>query len=431
MQTPIAKIITPLATTITVKSLLQNIQPGQILQGTALSENINGSMRLQIGLTRLTAQTSLSVSPGQRLTLQVEKAGDLPELRVLTLPSRKELMALALKSNLPRQQPLPELFKALTQSISNSAAQPLPPPVKQAVQQLLARIVSVNDPNFKSVLSNALQLSGTQAESQLIRQAVVNNDLKLNLLRLIGLVKPYINQQGAGTSTLGQSPAPGQLTAPGQSPAPGQPATPGRPAAPGQLTATGQPASKLPDAPPQLPIQPQLPITPHTPAPTQSPEANPTVKLLLNLFKHLDGAIARIQTNQLSSLPAEDPARQVWQFELPIRQENGFDLFHIRIAPENGSGDGDAEAGWQLTLHMNMQPLGPMKVRLHLLGETLSTVIWSEKPETLRLVKQHIDRLRSGFESAGLEVKKLEAFQGSAKNEQELPNDHSLLNEQA
>ncbi|MCG7949539.1 MAG: hypothetical protein N0C84_24670 [Candidatus Thiodiazotropha taylori] len=86
MPFSIAKILPPLPTATSAKSLLEAIQPGQLLKGTALSENLNGAMRLQIGVTQLTAQTTLSVTPGQSLLLQVEKAGKLPELRDSTHP---------------------------------------------------------------------------------------------------------------------------------------------------------------------------------------------------------------------------------------------------------------------------------------------------------------------------------------------------------
>lgn len=384
MQIPGTKIVLPLPIQTSGKSLLQNLQPGQILQGTALSDNINNSIRLQIGVTRLIAQTTMKISTGQPLTLQVEKVGNLPELRVLTLPSQTELKAAALKNVLPRQQPLPQLLKAMTQIlVGSNSTSPLPPPVKQAVNSLLMRIVSIDDPAFKAQISNALQLSGTQSEARLLNQNIGTTDFKLNLLRLIGLIKPLISQ--------------------------------GKPL---EQTILVQPPQVNPSPIP-------------TPTATASQETSSTTKLLFDLFKHLDGAVARIQTNQLSSLPTEDPARQVWQFELPIRQGNSFDLFHFRIGRDGSkSGEGD-ETAWSLTLHMNLQPLGPIKIRLHLLGEVISTVIWSEMPDTTSLIKRHLGKLRTGLESAGLEVKKLDAFQGSAKIENELPNEHSLLNEKA
>ncbi|MFI0459754.1 MAG: flagellar hook-length control protein FliK, partial [Candidatus Thiodiazotropha endolucinida] len=89
----------------------------------------------------------------------------------------------------------------------------------------------------------------------------------------------------------------------------------------------------------------------------------------------------------------------------------------------------ETEFMWSLTLHMNLPSLGPMRVRLSLFGEKLSTTIWSEKPDTASLVNQHLGRLRASLESTGLEVNKLEAFQGIAEIENELPSEQALLNE--
>ncbi|MEW7972970.1 MAG: flagellar hook-length control protein FliK [Candidatus Thiodiazotropha endolucinida] len=379
-----SKIVLPLPTIESGKSLLEQLQPGQILRGTALSENINGTIRLQIGVTRLIAQTTLRVPTGQALTLQVEKTGNLPELRVLTLPSLEQMKSAALKQVMPRQQPLPQLFKHFTQVTSDpTRANQLPPAVKQAVQSIMARVIPIEDPGFKTQLVQAMQLSGTQTEARLINHQINGKDLKLNLLRLIGLIKPLISNPGSQINQALTFQQP--LLNPAQSP----------------------------------------PVTP----PPAAQETNPTTRLLLDLFKHLDGAIARIQTNQLSSLPTEDTTRQVWQFELPIRQEGGFDLFHFRISRDAVRKGTETEFMWSLTLHMNLPSLGPMRVRLSLFGEKLSTTIWSEKPDTASLVNQHLGRLRASLESTGLEVNKLEAFQGIAEIENELPSEQALLNE--
>jgi hypothetical protein len=70
-----------------------------------------------------------------------------------------------------------------------------------------------------------------------------------------------------------------------------------------------------------------------------------------------------------------------------------------------------------------------MRARLSLMDEKVSTIIWSERADTANLVNQHLDRLRTGLESTGLEVNKLEAFQGNAEIENELPSEQTLLNE--
>jgi flagellar hook-length control protein FliK len=167
------------------------------------------------------------------------------------------------------------------------------------------------------------------------------------------------------------------------------------------------------------------------PAPKETlPDSS--IKLLIGLLKHLDGAVARIQTQQLASLPQEDAARQVWQFELPVRNGEEIDLLHIRIGRDDSANAKENEpAVWTLTLHMDLAKLGPMRIHLRLQGEQLSTLIWSERSETNTLIQSHLQELRSAYEQRGLSVDRLEAHQGRANRRDELPLDGALLHEKA
>lgn len=378
MQIPSTKILLPPSTLALREPLLQNLKPGQILQGTALSETVNGKLSLQIGVTRLIAQTQVSVRPGQALTLQVVKTDNLPELRVLTLPSLTELKAAALKTLLPRQQPLPEVFNALKQIIQAPVKSNIPPTVKAQATSLLSQTPAASDPVFRDSLKSAITNSGLLTESKLLNQVMTEPaDMKLNMVRLFQTIRQLV---------------------------------------PEHLFLAMIPGGKA---------------LPQAERSVASGIADNGVKLLIGLLKNLDGGIARIQTHQLNSLPQEDPIRQVWQFELPIRNEQDVDIFHFRISRENALHDEADEHLWNLTLHMNLSALGPMRVQLRLHGDTISTIIWSENNQTDKLVRNHLDRLRQGYENSGLEVKRLEAFVGVIDNNHEIPTDLSLLHEKA
>ena len=379
MQIPSTNLLLPLSSGASREPLLQHLTPGQILQGTALSENINGRLSLQIGVARLIAQTQLSVRPGQQLTLQVVKTDNLPELRLLTLPSLAELKAAALKSLLPRQQPLPQLLKALTRIVSATTREPLPASVRQQAETTLRQTLSSSDPGFKAQLQKALVNSGLLTEAKLLQGKSNPADFKLNLTRLFRLIHQLVPEQqlpkilGEGKTTTGTAPK-------------------------------NNLANHLSDA---------------------------TLRMLVDYLKQIDGGIARIQTHQLSSLPQEDTTRQMWQFELPIRNGQEMDLFHFRI---NRDGHGQQEQGethWRLTLHINLSGLGPMRIELRLQGEAISTVIWSEKKETNALVCHHLDQLRNGYERSGLDVKKLDAFLGRIEKQDTIPIERPLLHEKA
>jgi hypothetical protein len=378
MQIPITQILLPSSSQISREPLLQNLKPGQILQGTAMSGNIDGRLSLQIGVTRLIAQTQLSVRPGQTLTLQVVKNDILPELRLLMPPTLTSLKALALKSMLPRQQPLPEVFKALTQVIRAPARERIPAEIKQQAVKLMQNLPTTSNPQFKNQLQRALIDSGLLTEPKLLRGLTQSSDMKLQLAQLFKQVAQLL------------------------------------------------PESRLL----QSNIDPRL-LPPPLQATTETSLPDSGVKLLLGLLKHLDGAIARVQTHQLASLPQEDPTRQVWQFELPIRHGEEVDLFHIRIGRDEKGSEAEAETAWSLTLHMNLADLGPMRVQLRLQGEQLTTLIWSQRSDTHNLIAGRLSELRQAYEQRGLTVKRLEAHVGMVENRDQIPLDGSLLNEKA
>ena len=167
MRIPSARLIPPLPATAPRQLLLQNLQPGQILQAMALSENRNGSVELQIGLTKLIAQTQLSFRPGQTLTLQVDKPGPMPEMNLLARPGLAQLQANALKQVLPRQQPLQPIFDKLLSIASGTGNGPMPSSVQQSIESLIGRLPAADNPQFRQKLREALVNSGTVSYTHL------------------------------------------------------------------------------------------------------------------------------------------------------------------------------------------------------------------------------------------------------------------------
>jgi len=353
--------------------LLDNLKPGQVLQATALSENLGGKIRLQIGSTELTASTHLSARPGQSLLLEVAKTEPLPELKLLTPPGPEQVRTSAFKQLLPRQQPLSRLFDKLVDSNAPSVKQSIPAIIRQEIQALLNRLPSVEHPRFVLQFGEALLQSGILSEAHLIQGRLGNSDIKLELLKLLALVEPLIPRQ--------QLPR-GQTS--------------------GQMEASNVPGA-----------------------------ATPGVDFLIALHKQLDAALARIQLNQLSSLPREDPIRQTWQFELPIRQGDQIDLFRITVKREQASSGAEEAVSWSLVLRMSFMRLGPMRIQLKLRGNAVSTLVWSENATTTELVMANRTTLQGALERVGLEVEKIAACTAKLEEESWIPGDTPLVSEKA
>ncbi len=148
MRIPDTKLFMSQLSPIAREQLLPELKLGQILQARVLSENLNGNIKLQIGNSKVIAQTQLAATPGQTLTLQVDKTGPLPELKLLALTSMQEIQTQAIKSVLPRQRPLSELFANLLDFNRSPESNAASRETKQAIQSLISRLLSTEHPKF-------------------------------------------------------------------------------------------------------------------------------------------------------------------------------------------------------------------------------------------------------------------------------------------
>ncbi len=202
-------------------------------------------------------------------------------------------------------------------------------------------------------------------------------------------------------ATSGQTPSAGTSSAPGQT---------------GQPPPTAQGPGLASETAPELPLSIRRHAEGESAPRQNSPAPDPASgRLVQELTRQVEGALARIQYNQLQSLPQDDPSRQAWQLDLALRNGESFDGFQLRIeeerSPKQGSGEGST---WTVTLDFELAPLGPVQARVGVQGERVSSTFWAEKPETAALIQRRLDELRQGFQRAGLEVGKLAAHRGRA-----------------
>ena len=128
------------------------------------------------------------------------------------------------------------------------------------------------------------------------------------------------------------------------------------------------------------------------------------------LLGQVEGALARIQVQQLQTAATEQQNRPVWVMELPVRTEHGIDLFDIRIQRDTENhAEGDPNAPWTVSLAFDLEKLGAIRAQVSLYGEDkVSTVFWAEQKETSTYFNQHMDRLESRLKHVGLNVVKLD-----------------------
>jgi hypothetical protein len=425
-----------------VDNLLQNLRTGQILHAKTLSATRNGTLQVQIGQTVLTAQSNISIPTGTKLILSVSQGGELPQLNILPTITPKQLLQQAAINTLPQQQPLQPLLQNLAALLASG--NPLPPPFKALVTNFIKSILTSSDLGTNQNLKEAINRSGPFLEAQLVNGKAPKQDLKATLIKLVQMLKPLLEQSGQMQS--------GKIITPTTTPSQTQPLT--ATAVTTRLTAvvptgvTTGVTTAIPAATSNtvalegqtiLTIKGALPVSgkqPQVAIPTgraEAPSPNPLLQQLVDLFKSLEGAIARVQMHQLTSLQSEEGNKTVWQLELPIRhadQTNTFDI-HIERQKEGSSGN-DASHAWALTVKFDLKPLGPMQANLTLKkSNELSTIFWAKEQQTLSLLNKNLPLLRNNLERAGLNIGRIEAYHGEPPKAAQPTWQSTLLDEKA
>ena len=371
-------------------------QVGQLLQAQVLNGTVNNQVTLRIGQTTIDAQTQTPLAAGQTLTVQVLRLGDQPILKVLPQapPTLNDPLAAALRSALPRQTGLAPLLAnlgLLAQSASaGSTAPPLPATVLQAAAQIYRDLSDSHQAATARGLQQAIRDTGLFLESKLAQLAhggsvELGTDFKAALLRLQTL--------------LNDTPRP--------TPAPAAGATPGQNVATSaREAATAHPAPPLRGLPPQA----QAASAPSLARVSFASAA------LNELQQQTDGSLARLQLNQLASLPDSTEPQPSWLLELPLRHQAQVDLFHLRIGHEASKHADNAVAGrpWVVNLAFDLPGLGPVRARVAILGEQVSTTFWAEQAGTTQAFHTHLETLRQNLQQAGLGVGDLVCRTGQA-----------------
>lgn len=402
------------AATLALQSTKPDLQAwtvGQLLQATVVAPVQQGRVVLVIGGSRMEAETNSPLRPGQTLTVRVERQTDPTLLRVMDRQSEAPAVQIrALRGALPRQTSLPPLLANLSllanapQRVAHEAA----PRWGQLARDILSALPRTEDVTQPEGLRQALRDSGVFFESR-ARQAALaqvlfpSQDLKAGLLRLAGLLARTPATPGPVTA------APGEGAGPGSPPTTIPPETaPAVGRARPQTIATPQPEATSAAPPPQrgTPPRPQ-PSVPASLLGLGAPE-----KVAVEMRGQVEGAIARVQLQQLSSLPAEDGARPVWSAELPVRDSEGVDVWALRVEEEEPAREPRDSARWSVSLAFDLQGLGPVHARIVLQGERISTSFWVEQPATAAIFEANKESLRASLEEAGLTVANILCAQG-------------------
>jgi hypothetical protein len=357
---------------------------GQLLNATVIKVDSSvGMATLQIGEQRVQAQVAGPMAAGQRLELRVLQAGAQTVMERLPLPQENaaRVQQQALRERLPQAVPLRDLLPTLQRAAQNGDAPAVPvansrtAPTLQAVLNALPALKDLAQPE---TLKRVLQTSGLFLEANLAQasdadlQQLLPRDLKASLLRLMHVVTASGPPQAAPSSTAA--------------------------VAPQNQEGLSRPAPA--NVPPrQAALSPPLIDNAAPPQP--------------RIAEQLRGGIAAIEVNQLKTVAETNQGSSIWAAEVPVRDPSG-ELRYLRLEVEEESTrrQGRVQKQWSMTVRMDMEPLGPMHARVTLADDSVHTVIWSERPATAALARDHADWLRSQMLQAGLNPTKVQCLDG-------------------
>jgi hypothetical protein len=335
------------AGTTQVGTLLQQLQPGQLLQAKVLGQVRPSVLKLQIATLEILARSPVSLTPGTKLQLEVTRTIPQPLLRILREPTMPDTVQRerAVRHAMPRQVPLSETHRAV-EALRANATTPGQAELADRVATILRDAAVKPHQVSPAAVQKALHASGLFLEARLAQGApFVAPDLKLGLLKLLRALT-------GKTST-----TPSDGTSPNQD--------------------TGE---------------------------TRQARAVSNEAFLQRLVRLIESAVARVQLNQAASLPAEESPRQAWQIDLPVHTGNRDDDIQLRIERDSAQDGEDGGAGWSVNLVFEFDSIGRLKCRIGLNGDRVAASFWCANDATHVRLQQRLPVLEKGLQAQGLEV---------------------------
>lgn len=157
--------------------------------------------------------------------------------------------------------------------------------------------------------------------------------------------------------------------------------------------------------------------------------ADPGPALQAETFRLLQSVLARTEQEQVRLVQQQDP----YPASIPLLYNDGQQARQIGMEIHHDA-DSDEDGGhakkicWHITLHFDLEQLGPMDVELELLAAGVSARFWSEQTQTLSQLNTSLQPLRQQLTALGAEVGELEVRHGrKLPEDQQLTIKHSLV----
>ena len=153
---------------------------------------------------------------------------------------------------------------------------------------------------------------------------------------------------------------------------------------------------------------------------------------LKNLQQKSENNVARIIIDQLSSLPKEEGAKQIWTIDIPFVDRGQAENVSIQIALDKESEQQGQRDKWSVTMTLTPPGLGTIQCHLSYQNGVINTLFRSQQVQTTQLISQHLEHLKLQMESAGLKTGLMNIQEGlQAEKSAYAMTGNSLLDEKA
>lgn len=439
---------------VKLQQSLLNLQVGQIIKAMVVDNPGQGRVNIHLQGQTISARSEQSFKPGQVLDVKVVETGKTITLKVEQHDHKATQIEHQLRQVLPKQQPINRL-SANSVQINQQPELPLPNAVKQQVEQLVKQFVKPEQLTKPQTLKQVIKQSGldhehqiSQSQTQAKPQPTVKGQI-MQLLKVIQQVKPDVvtakqltpSTPSTNTSlpktTLTQTPStPIKITV---TPLTIKTAITSPLTTPANLSSA--PKSLLPNTPqphnnaterqvyPEAKTNPStayetktlgLPVKqafpqPQAKAPIQVMTQNNPALLLQDIETQAQASLARIQANQIASLPTDQQPTAQIRLDIPVVHQEHVDNLQLLIKQEHhghtASGQDDSHE-WTIAFAMNLPSLGPLQTELKIKHQQLQCHLWFANPDTVQLVENALPELIHDLNGEGFEVSNIHCYQG-------------------
>ncbi|MCI0667274.1 MAG: flagellar hook-length control protein FliK, partial [Methylococcaceae bacterium] len=320
------------------------------------------------------AQSTLVLTPGQTLELEVVESGRLPQLKIISPAATETVLQKALLNNIAAQRNpalLPKQLLAFSKTAPGTNS--LPPQVRNLAQSFLTNLPNLRDLSTLQGIKQAIGESGIFLEARLASLAKhggqpLDKDLKASLLRFAAGAESAIKPR----ETEGQK----------------------------DLLA-------------------------------RDSRFEAESSLSRTLVESTKGALSRIVLDQISSLPQDQPGKQVWNLEIPFLNSDRAESARLTIQRDTHAGFQQTEHQWSVILELNPPNLGTLQCKISLAGDRVNAYFRAESESTHHLIQSNLELLEQQLSDSGLSVGSLASGTGLSRENPRKFADRGLFDEHA